>query len=227
MENLCFVIDVTERNDLRRRLLEASDVERRRLAHDLHDGLGQILTGLSLGVTSLCRVMDRGGSPGIGGAEFVVEAIHEASQACTQILQGLSPLDSVGGDLLAALRNLPMQIPPQSRDKIVVEIAKESALTVPLAVREHLYQIARESVNNALKHADATRIKVIATITSAFIRIVVEDNGVGFDPAAGRSSGVGLLSLALRSDAVHAMLSIRRRAEGGTEVSCRCPQRDA
>src|SRR5208282_4838973 len=128
MEYLCFVIDVTERNDLRRRLLEASDVERRRLAHELHDGLGQILTGMSLGITTLRRVMDRGGSPGIGGAEFVVEAIREARQACTQILQGLSPLDSVGGDLLAALRNLPMQIPPQSRDKIVVEITKDSAL---------------------------------------------------------------------------------------------------
>lgn len=222
-EDLCFAIDVTERNDLRRRLLEASDVERRRLAHELHDGLGQILTGLSLGVTSLCRVMERGGSTGIAGAEFVAEAIREATNACTQIVQGLSPLESMGGDLLAALRNLPMQIPPQSREKLVVEIRSEAAVVVPLPVREHLYQIARECVNNALKHANATRIRVSATITLRDITIRVEDNGVGFDPAAGRSTGVGLLSLALRADAVRGRLSIRRRTMGGTEVSCVCP----
>lgn len=222
-EDLCFAIDVTERNDLRRRLLEASDVERRRLAHELHDGLGQILTGLSLGVTSLCRVMERGGSTGIAGAEFVAEAIREATNACTHIVQGLSPLESMGGDLLAALRNMPMQIPPQSRDKLVVEIRSEAEVAVPLSVREHLYQIARECVNNALKHANATRIRVSATITSRDVTIRVEDNGVGFDPAAGRSAGVGLLSLALRADAVRGRLSIRRRTMGGTEVSCSCP----
>jgi PAS domain S-box-containing protein len=227
VENLCFAIDVTERNDLRRRLLEASDVERRRLAHELHDGLGQILTGLSLGITSLCRVMGRGGSPGLAGAQFVAEAIREATHTCTQILQGLSPLESMGGDLLAALRNLPLQIPPQSREKIVVDIAGNAALNVALSVREHLYQIARECVNNALKHANATRIRVIATINSALITILVEDDGVGFDPAAPHSGGVGLLSLALRSEAVHGRLAVRSVPTGGTVVTCYCPQADA
>jgi two-component system, LuxR family, sensor kinase FixL len=223
-EYLCFVIDVTERNDLRRRLLEASDVERRRLAHDLHDELGQILTGMSLGITTLRRVMERGGTPSVAAAQFLAEAIREAIQSCERILHGLSPLEAAGGDLLAALRNLPMRVPPESRGKLRVDISAESALTVPLPIREHLYHIARECVNNALKHAGATRIRVTAAITSEFITLTVEDNGVGFDPVADRSGGLGLQSLALRSEAVHGRLSIERRKQGGTRVSCRCPQ---
>ncbi len=223
-ENLCFVIDVTERNNLRRRLLEAADVERRRLAYDLHDELGQILTGFSLGITTLRRVLERGGTPSVDAVQFLAEAIREARLSCDRILHGLSPLDAAGGDLFAALRNLPKHIPPESRGKLEVDIKEESALTVPLPMREHLYHIARECVNNALKHANATRIRVTATITSAFVTLAVEDNGLGFDPAAERSAGIGLQSLALRSEAVHGRLSVERRKNGGMEVSCRCPQ---
>lgn len=226
-ENLCIVIDVTERNRLRRLLLETSDAERRRLAHDLHDGLGQVLTGLSLGAATVRRVVERGDMPSAASAEFVIEAIHEARRACEQIVQGLSPLQATRGDLLAALRNLPMQIPPESRDKLEVELRDEAAVTVPLPIREHLYQIARECVNNALKHSNATRIRVIATTARDFITLVVEDNGVGFDPVGDRSGGVGLKSLALRADAAHGRLSVQRRAAGGMEISCRCPQQPA
>ncbi len=226
-EYLCFVIDVTERNDLRRRLLEASDVERRRLAHDLHDELGQILTGMSLGIATLRRITERGGTPDVSAVQFLAEAIREARQSCDRILHGLSPLEATDGDLLAALENLPMRVPPESRGKLLVDISAECALTVPLPIREHLYHIARECVNNALKHAGATRIRVTATIKPEFITLAVEDNGVGFDPAAGGSGGLGLQSLSLRSEAVHGRLSIERRRQGGMRVACRCPQPQA
>ena len=226
-EKFCIVVDVTERNELRRRLLETSDVERRRLAYDLHDGLGQVLTGLSLGAATLRRVMERDDMPGATTAEFVIEVIREARRACEQIVRGLSPLQATSGDLLAALRNLPMQIPPESRNKLEIELRAESAVATPLPIREHLYQFARECVNNALKHSNATRIRVIATIASDFITLVVEDNGVGFDPVADRSGGLGLKSLALRADAAHGRFSVQRRAAGGMEISCRCPQQAA
>jgi PAS domain S-box-containing protein len=223
-ENLCIVVDVTERNELRRRLLETADVERRRLAHDLHDGLGQVLTGLSLGASTLRRVVERGDTPNATTAEFVIEAIHEARRSCEQIVQGLSPLTATGGDLLVALRDLPLQIPPESRGRLEVELRADSEVAVPLPIREHLYQIARECVNNALKHSNATRIRVLATIASDFITLVVEDNGVGFDPAAEQSGGVGLKSLALRAEAALGRFSVKRRELGGTAIFCRCPQ---
>lgn len=223
-EILCFMIDVTERNNLRRRLLEASDVERRRLAHDLHDGLGQILTGLSLGITTLRRAIERGGTPSLAAVEFVAEAIREARQTCDQILHGLSPLESTSGDLIAALRHLPVQIPPESRDKLKIDITAASPLLVSLPVRGHLHQIARECVNNALKHANATHIRVTMNISETLITLVVEDDGIGFDPAAERAEGLGLHSLALRAEAIQGRISIERRPAGGMMVTCQCPQ---
>ena len=223
-EMLCFAVDVTERNELRRRVLEASDLERRRLAHELHDGLGQILTGLALGLASIRRAIQERGKTTAADLSFVGKTIRDARQSCDQILHGLSPLDATGGDLLAAIRNLPTQLPPGSRQQLGVEIRAAAALTLPLRSREHLYQIVREAVNNALKHSSASRITVTLDVTSAAIALVVADNGVGFDPHAGPATGLGLGSLAVRSDALRGRLLFERPTKGGMSISCWCPQ---
>ena len=136
-EMLCFAVDVTERNELRRRVLEASDLERRRLAHELHDGLGQILTGLALGLASIRRAIQERGEPTEADLAFVAKTIRDARSSCEQMLFGLSPLDATGGDLLAAIRNLPLQLPPGSRQQLAVEIRAAAPLTVSLRGREH------------------------------------------------------------------------------------------
>ena len=223
-EMLCFAVDVTERNELRRRVLEASDLERRRLAHELHDGLGQILTGLALGLASMRRAIQERGKATEADLSFVGKTIRDARQSCNEILHGLSPLDATDGDLLAAIRNLPTQLPPGSREQLAVEIRASAALTLPLRSREHLYQIVRESVNNALKHSMASRITVTLDVSSAAIKLVVADNGVGFDPHSGPATGVGLGSLAVRSDALRGRLMFERPTQGGMSISCWCPQ---
>ena len=90
IEQLCFAIDVTERNDLRRRVLEASDLEQRRLAGELHDGLGQSLTGLHLGSASVRRTLEHDGHAKMEAVLFMSGAIRGAIDACEQIVQGLS-----------------------------------------------------------------------------------------------------------------------------------------
>lgn len=149
IEQLCFAIDVTERNELRRRVLDTSDLECRRLAQELHDGLGQSLTGLHLGVASVRRTAERDGTAKVEAVLFISGAIRDAMQACEQIVLGLSPLHATDGDLVAALRRLPAQLPPAARERLSVEIQVDAALRLPM--REHLYQIAREAVNNAFK----------------------------------------------------------------------------
>jgi PAS domain S-box-containing protein len=222
-EQLLFIIDVTERNDLRRRVLEASDLERRRLAHELHDGLGQTLTGLAMGVASLRRTIERSGVASQADLQFVSNVIGTARGDCDRIINGLSPLEATAGDLLLALRNLPAQLPPQSRQQLSVEIRADAELRLPLAMREHLYHIAREAVNNALKHARASHIAVEVSVAPDRITLVVADDGVGFDPALQTVTGLGLKSLALRSAVLRAQLSVERRHEGGIAVTCRCP----
>jgi signal transduction histidine kinase len=220
---LCFAIDVSERNRLRTRMLEATDRERRNLARDLHDGLGQVLTGLQLGVSALKRAVERGEPVPANSVAFVANAAREAQRTADRVLRGISPLQDTNGDLLAAIRGLADYLPPAYRDRLKVTVTAAAPVMLPLESREHLYQIVRECVTNALKHARATEITVTLSIADATIEALVEDDGVGVDPAI-ESSGIGLESLSLRAGVLRAELSMGRRSGRGTFVRCRCPQ---
>ena len=220
---LCFAIDVSERNRLRTRMLEATDRERRHLARDLHDGLGQVLTGLQLGVSAIKRAVDRGEPVAPKGVVFVADAAREAHRTADRVLRGISPLQDSNGDLLEAVRSLADHLPPAYRDRLKVNILAAASVTLPLDAREHLYQIVREAVTNALKHARATEIVVVVSVTTSDIEARVEDDGVGFD-AGVRSNGIGLESLSLRAGVLRGNLAVARRTGRGTIVSCRCPQ---
>jgi PAS domain S-box-containing protein len=220
---LCFAGDVSERNRLRTRLIEATDRERRSLAREFHDGLGQILVGLQLGTVPLARSAQRGEPLDYASVIFVAQAAQEALLTCERVLRGVSPLQQVGGDLLEAIHRLASRLPPSAGDRLSVSITAEDAVRVPLEMREHLYQIAQEAVTNSLKHSLADQISVTVAVTAEAIELCVADNGVGFNPAS-RTSGLGLDSLALRAAALGARLYIARRGVSGTVVTCLCPQ---
>jgi PAS domain S-box-containing protein len=220
---LCFAIDVSERNRLRSRVLEATDRERRHLARDLHDGLGQVLTGLQLGVSALKRTIERGEPIAATSVAFVADAAREAQRTADRVLRGISPLQDTNGDLLQAIRNLADHLPPAYRSQLKVSVFASALVVLPLEQREHLYQIVREAVTNAMKHARAKEIAVTVFVTSSEIDARVEDDGVGFEPDA-RSSGIGLESLSLRAGVLRGQLAVAPRAGRGTVVRCRCPQ---
>ncbi len=220
---LCFAINVTERNRLRTQMIEAIDRERRHFSQDFHDGLGQILTGMQLGIEPLLRSAERHERAPAPAIDFLEAAAREALRACERILRGLSPLQETGGDLLAALAHLPDRLPPDARAQIGVSVVSTAAVSLPLESREHLYQIAQEATNNAIKHANASRISIAVTVGAQEIELRVEDDGIGFDPARVRR-GIGLDSLRLRATALGAHLRIGRLAARGMVVECRCPQ---
>lgn len=220
---LYFAINVTERNRLRTQMIEAIDRERRHFSQDFHDGLGQILTGLQLGIEPLLRCAERHERAPIAAVEFLSTAAREALRACERIMHGLSPLQETGGDLLAALAHLPDRLPPDVRGQIKVSVSAADAVSLPLEFREHLYQIAQEATNNSIKHANATRITISVSVNPGEILLRVEDDGRGFDPARVKG-GIGLDSLRLRATALDAQLRILRRSGRGMIVECRCPQ---
>lgn len=220
---LCFAIDVSERNRLRTRMMEATDRERRNLAREFHDGLGQVLTGLQFGVSSLTRSVQQGDALDEPAIRFVESAAGEALRTCEHILRGVSPLQETNGDLLAALRGLPERLPPAARNLLAVSVAAAAPVTLPLELREHLFQITQEAVNNALKHSRARRVTITVAVTAASIEVTVEDDGVGFDPGHA-GGGLGLDSLRLRAAALRGRLELARRPGGGSIVRCVCPQ---
>ena len=220
---LCFAIDVSERNRLRTRMLEATDRERRHLARDLHDGLGQVLTGLQLGVTALKRAVERGEPVAAKNVAFVADAARQAELTADRVLRGISPLEDTHGDLIAALRGLAEHLPPALRHQLKVTVTESAPVSLPLELREHLFQIVRECVTNALKHARASAIEVSLSVSPGEIEARIEDDGVGLDRAT-PSAGIGLESLRLRAGALRGDLEVSDRPGRGTIVRCRCPQ---
>ncbi len=225
--DLCYAVDVTDRVELRSRILVASDLERRRLVQELHDGLGQVLTGLSLGAQAAVIRSSRGTAVDGAFINFLIETSNQAVKLCRQLTRGVSPLQDANGDLLKALRRLPDSLPPGSDPRLEVEVDSRAPLNLSLERSEHLYRVVQEAVTNALKHAHASHIRVHMLVTAETIQVSVEDDGVGIRDAARASmSGLGMQSMRMRAAAVGATIEAGTKPDGGTLIRCECPQQE-
>lgn len=219
---LCFVADVTERNLLRQRLIGAADQERRKLARDFHDGVGQVLTGLQFGVRPLL-VADA--TPDRAILDFIADAAQEARRTCEEVLHGASPLAATDGDLLRAIRRLPTLMPPGEVPRIRVWVSEDAPVTLPLTAREQVYRVAQEALNNALRHSQAANIEIIVRVAPDAVELSVEDDGIGvLAGSRARPGGIGLESMRLRATALGGRLDVSASTPRGTHVHFMCPQ---
>jgi PAS domain S-box-containing protein len=225
---LCYAVDVTDRAELRSRILAAVDLERGRLAQELHDGLGQVLSGLSFGAQAAAVRVSRGA--GVDGAfiDFLIGTSNQVVTLCRQLTRGVSPLQDANGDLLEALRRLPNSLSPGSVPslEVEVEIEAEARLRLSLERSEHLYRVVQEAVTNALKHAQAAHIRVRIHVMPELVQVRIEDDGIGIQAAASPGNGLGMRSMALRAAAVGASVEVLGRPDGGTVIRCECPQQE-
>jgi PAS domain S-box-containing protein len=223
---LCYAMDVTDRFELRSRMLASVDLERGRLAQELHDGLGQVLTGLSLGARAAMTRSSRAADIDRTFIDFLLNSTAEAVRLCRQLTRGVSPLHDANGDLLEALRRLSHTVSPASGPHLEIEIKSLAPLYLSLERSEHLYRLAQEAVTNALKHAHAAHIRVRILVTAETVQVCIEDDGVGIGVVTHESSGFGLRSMRLRAAAVGATVEVLAKADGGTLVRCECLQRE-
>ena len=224
---LLHAVDLTDHQDLRRRLLATVDRESCRVSQELHDGLGQVLAGLAIGSEALLQRTAHAQMFDAAGVAQLRELTHHAQAAESHLFQltsGVSPLEELQGDLLEALRRLPGTLPATERARLEVIIEDEAPVTLSLERREHLYRVVQESLANALKHARAQRIVIRAAIDADRIRVAVEDDGIGLQEETRSAAGLGLQSMRLRASAVGADLALLKLRGGGTAVTCSCPQ---
>ncbi len=225
--NLLYAVDLTDQQDLRRRLLATVDRESCRLSQELHDGLGQMLAGLAIGSEALLQRSERSGTfdaSALAQLRELTEHAQQAESSLYQLTTGVSPLDDLHGDLLEALRQLPATLPAAERARVEVVIDAAAPVTLSLERREHLYRVVQESLANALKHARAERIAIRAVIDRDRLQVAVEDDGVGIQDLQRAGAGLGMQSMKLRASAVGAELSLGSLPGGGTAVTCSCPQ---
>lgn len=202
-------------------VIEAQELERRRLAADIHDGISQRLVTLSYRLDAAARA--------VGEPTAVAEQLDKARELVDLTLQearaaisGLRPpvLDDLG--LSGGLASLARSIP---RVELEVDLAETR---VPDHIELALYRIAQECLQNVVKHAEATRARLTFAVEDGVARLEIVDDGKGFDTfehplGSDETSGYGLLSMAERAEIVGGRLNIRSRPGAGTTVTATIP----
>jgi two-component system, LuxR family, sensor kinase FixL len=216
--------DITERRELETAYLEAVEREQRRFGTDLHDGLGQELTGLSLLLSALIRTEREAHGPHTGDLEQADEVARHALQSCRAIARGLSPIGPTEGGLIRALHDLVSRLKAPTGPRVEILVSEVSRLGLSPAATDHLYRIAQEALSNALKHARAQSIQVSLDVEREHVRLEIRDDGQGVTEAGGESPGLGLRTMQYRASLIGARLEIAHFGPSGTRIVCDCPQ---
>lgn len=216
--------DVTERRELEREIAAAATHEQKRLSRDLHDSIGQELTGLTMMAGNLAQQLQRAAPEVAAGADSLVEGLKRTLQQVRRISRGLAPVDIEAGGLTVALAQLAEQTSLAATSECVFRCEHPVRIANP-AVASHLYRIAQEAVSNAVKHAGAHTISIGLQVDGGFCELSIEDDGCGMpaDPDP-RSEGMGQKIMRYRSDLIGGRFRIDRAASGGTRVLCQVRQ---
>ncbi len=221
-EALVILRDLTARRKLEREMLEASAREQRRIARDLHDGLGQELTGMLCFARGMAKKLGAENSRFAQEAEEMTRMLKESIVKTRSLAKGLRPVALEAMGLQTALKELADST--QELFGIPCSFAYDTDVVITEdAVAEHLYRIAQEAVTNAVKHADPTRIKVSLATEAGRLVLTVEDNGVGMQAGSERAKGLGLGIMKHRARIINGAIKFRAGAEGGAAVVCVWP----
>jgi signal transduction histidine kinase len=217
---LLAMLDVTELRRLESEIREAARLERDRLRADLHDGLGQELTGLSLALAGLKAEAGSADSTLVPKLDELRAIAARAITTCRTIVHGLAPVATSGGGLVRALALL-VKRPRRTTDPVVdMSVSEHAPICLDELSADHLYRIAQEAIQNAIKHARATEIRVVVAVSPQTVAVEIIDNGRHHERVA--SHGHGLDIMRYRAREVHGELAIVRSKEG-TRVRCTCP----
>ncbi len=208
-----------ESRELQRRILEIGDAEQRRIGHDLHDGLGQHLTGITMMLRRHQQDLEAAQAPAAATAGKVADLAQSALEWTRDLSQSLSPpaLESAG--LAEALRELAARAENLFNIECTFEqIGKPDA--ADLAAGVHLYRIAQEAISNAVRHGEAKQIILRFEGSRDTISLQVIDNGTGIEPTAQSADGMGLRIMRYRARMIGASIDVRHEPHGGTIVAC-------
>ncbi len=209
---------------LEREVLDASERERQRIGRDLHDGLGQHLTAASMASGALARSLATGQSPLAERAEGIAGQLRAAIAETRSLSHGLAPIELADEGFMAALGALADSIRGRTAVRCVFE-CPQPVRVANIDTATHLYRIAQEAVTNALKHADASEIRIGLGQRDGALILEVDDDGDGFEPEAvpPAATGIGLRVMRYRARLIGGDLVIGSPPAGGTRVACHIP----
>ncbi len=210
-------VELSERveRDALRRVVAAQELERQRLARELHDETGQALTSILLGLKQLEGAESPEAVEGL--RELVVATLRDVRRLAIELRPKV--LDDFG--LVPALERLTQEFAEQTGITVDLEA---SAVTErpPVEVETAIYRIVQEALTNVVKHAHAQRVSVLVTRAGGRIKAVIEDDGTGFDPTA-TDGGIGLIGMRERIELLDGSLVVETGPASGTTLAVEVP----
>jgi PAS domain S-box-containing protein len=213
--------DITERKLLEKRILELSSKERNDIGHDLHDGLGQYLTGISIFATALHQQLPPEMADAKATAKQIVDSADSAKRIMRSIIQGLCLVADEPQGLMSALSVLASNI-TSLYDVHCSLITEDQGLIDDHTVSTQLFFIAHEAVNNAVKHSSCSHIGISLSTRNQVVRLSIEDNGCGFSLPSSTDQGMGLGIMRYRASMVRAAIEVKATSSG-TSIICVAP----
>jgi len=206
--------------DALRRAVQAQEVERRRLARELHDETGQALTSILLGLGAVERAetTDEAHAAAAELRTLVVETLQDVRRLAVELRP--SALDDFG--LEPALRRLGQSVREAGGLDVQVETMLGGERLAP-DVETAVYRIVQEALTNVIKHANAARASIVVTRKPDGVLVMIEDDGRGFDPAASRDGGLGLLGMRERVELLDGTLQVEAEPGQGTTLIVTLP----
>ena len=219
-------IDITERKQLEKAILEISAREQRRIGQDLHDGLGQHLTGIAfMAKVHEARLAEQKRSETDDAAK-IVKLVNEAIHKTRELARGLLPVVSESHGLMSALQLWTAEV--EDLFGVSCRLQCESPVLIhDVTTATHLYHIAQEAVNNAMKHGGARKIVIELKAEQGRGRMAVYDDGKGIVEGPERTQGMGLHIMNYRAGMIGGALEVRRDSAGGTVVTCSFPMNES
>jgi two-component system, NarL family, sensor histidine kinase NreB len=206
---------------LEKQILDISERERRRIGQDLHDGLGQHLTGIELMVQSLERKLEQASKEEAEQAARISEFVRDAIRQTKSLARGLSPVGLEANGLMSALHELTRSIRDIFRANVTF-YARTPVLIIDNSTATHLFRIAQEAITNAVKHGAARNVQVEISATDSEVTLLIKDDGRGFVPDE-NGSGMGLRLMAHRAGMIGGKLTVQSAEGRGTQVICNAP----
>jgi signal transduction histidine kinase len=203
---------------LERQIMEISEREREHIGHELHDGLGQQLTGIAFLSKSLTQKLAAQNLKEASECAKIVALVNQSISETRQLARGLQPVEIAEHGLMSALEELSANIEKMYSIQCTFFSGTPVALQDGTAAK-HLYRIAQEATNNAITHGHAKHVSIELSMHLGKIELTIQDNGTGFQPDhLPVDAGMGLQIMRYRANLIGARLEIESTPGNGTQI---------
>jgi two-component system sensor kinase FixL len=214
--------DMTERRHLEKEILEITERERKMIGQEMHDSMGQVLTGVAVKSKGLALKLKGKSLPESKGALAISRLASQAIAQMRDLARMLYPVDIEAGGLVSALQML------ASNAEKILDVRCRFLCDKPVSVNtmveaKQLYRIAQEAVTNAAKHGKAKTITIELSSTEELCILSVKNDGLDFQNPSRTTNGLGLKIMEYRANLIGGVLDIRKGNKHGTVVTCTVP----